>query len=113
MHGSSVNRSRAMRERLPVTLGDIAEVVGGRLVSGAARTPVDGFSIDSRSLRRGDLFIAIRGDRFDGHTFVADALGRGACGAMVSDPAAIASSPAVGVVVGDTLRALQALAHLR
>ena len=114
MHGSSVNRSRAMRERLPVTLGDIAEVVGGRLVSGATRTPVDGFSIDSRSLRRGDLFIAIRGDRFDGHAFVADALGRGACGAMVSDAAAIGSSPAVGVVVGDTLRALQALGrHIR
>ena len=99
----------AMRERLPVTLGDLARAVGGRVVAGAADTPIDGFSIDSRSLSRGDLFVAIRGDRFDGHAFVADALGRGACGAVVSDLAALGSSPAIGVVVDDTVRALQAL----
>ena len=98
-----------MRERLPVTLGDLAQAVGGRVVVGAAETRIDGFSIDSRSLNRGDLFVAIRGDRFDGHAFVADAIGRGACGAVVSDPAALGSSPAIGVVVDDTVRALQAL----
>ena len=103
-----------MRERLPVTLGDLAEAVGGRVVAGLAETPIDGFSIDSRSLSRGDLFVAIRGDRFDGHAFVADALGRGACGAVVSDATALGSSPAIGVVVEDTVRALQSLGrHIR
>ncbi len=98
-----------MRERLPLTLGDLAQAVGGRVMAGAAETPIDGFSIDSRSLSRGDLFVAIRGDRFDGHALVADAFGRGACGAIVSDAAALGSSPAIGVVVDDTVRALQAL----
>ena len=103
-----------MRELLPVTLGDLAQAVGGRVLAGAAETPIDGFSIDSRSLSRGDLFVAIRGDRFDGHAFVADALGRGACGAVVSDAAALGSSPGIGVVVDDTVRALQALGrHIR
>lgn len=40
-------------------------------------------SIDSRSIDRGDLFFAIRGDRFDGHQFVGDALSAGACAAVV------------------------------
>ena len=81
-----------MYERLPVTLGDLAQAVCGRVVAGAAETPIDGFSIDSRSLSRGDLFVAIRGKRFDGHAFVTVAIGRGACGALVSDPAALGSS---------------------
>ena len=103
-----------MRERLLVTLGDLVLAVGGRLVAGAAETAIDGFSIDSRSLSPGDLFVAIRGDHFDGHAFVADALGRGACGAVVSDAAALGSWPAIGVVVDDTVRALQALGrHIR
>ena len=101
--------AKAMHKRLRVTLGDLAQAVGGTVVAGATETPIDGFSIDSRSLRRGDLFVAIRGDHFDGHTFVADALGRGACGAIVRDAAALGSSPAIGVVVDDTVRALQAL----
>ena len=59
------------------------------MVAGAAETPIDGFSIDSRSLRRGDLFVAIRGDRFDGHAFVADALGGAPVAQVVSDAAAL------------------------
>ena len=98
-----------MREKLPVTLGDLARVVEGQLVAGAAGTVINGFSIDSRSLNLGDMFVAIRGDQFDGHMFVSEALKRGACGAVVSDPAALGSPPAFGVVVNDTLRALQML----
>ena len=98
-----------MGERLLVTLGDLVRAVDGQLVAGTPESVIVGFSIDSRSLSRGDLFIAIRGDRFDGHAFVADALGRGACGAVVSHAAALGSSPAIGVVVDDTVRALQAL----
>jgi UDP-N-acetylmuramoyl-tripeptide--D-alanyl-D-alanine ligase len=43
-----------------------------------------GVSIDTRTLRPGDLFVAIKGPRFDGHDFVAQALDRGASGAVVS-----------------------------
>jgi UDP-N-acetylmuramoyl-tripeptide--D-alanyl-D-alanine ligase len=43
-----------------------------------------GYSIDSRTLKPGDLFFAVRGERFDGHDFVATALERGACSAVVA-----------------------------
>jgi len=46
--------------------------------------PATGYSIDSRTLNPGDLFFAVRGERFDGHDFVAAALERGACAAVVA-----------------------------
>lgn len=60
------------------------------------------------------MFVAIRGDRFDGNTYVAEAVGKGAVGALVSDAgltsnAALAGTPLV--VVPDTIAALQALAN--
>ena len=95
-----------------MTLRDVAGAVGGRPIAGGTR--VTGVSIDSRSLRRGDLFVAVRGARFDGHRFAADARERGAAGSLVSDAAALGTPPAPGVVVDDPLRALQALArHVR
>jgi len=50
------------------------------LPAGAAFT---GVSIDSRKIHEGDLFIALRGDRFDGHDFIRDALEVGATAAVV------------------------------
>jgi UDP-N-acetylmuramoyl-tripeptide--D-alanyl-D-alanine ligase len=69
-------------------------------------------SIDSRTLQAGDLFFAIRGPRFDGHAFLAEAVARGAAGLVVSEPAALAAlpGPVPALVVGDTVAALQALA---
>lgn len=55
---------------------------GGRLVG--APKPVSGASIDTRTLKPGDLFFAIRGDARDGHDFVRDALSRGASAAVVA-----------------------------
>ena len=94
-----------------MTLGELAGAVGSRRIAGAAETRAGGVSIDSRSLRPGDLFVAIRGARFDGHRFVEDAVARGAAAALVSDAAALGTPPAPGIVVDDTLRALQALAR--
>ena len=96
-----------MEERVPLSFGDLARVVGGRIVGGSAAAPIGGVSIDSRALGPGDLFVAIRGDRFDGHRFVNEAVSAGAVGALVSDESALEPSlAAVGVVVDDTLRAL-------
>jgi UDP-N-acetylmuramoyl-tripeptide--D-alanyl-D-alanine ligase len=44
-------------------------------------------STDSRRLEAGELFVALRGERFDGHRFLADVAARGACGALVDQPA--------------------------
>ena len=68
---------------VPLTLGWVAQAVGGALRGGDPAAPVAGVVIDSRTAAPGDLFVAIRGPRFDGHDFVADVLARGAAGAIV------------------------------
>ncbi len=105
-------------ERLPLTAGDIAAAAGGRLIRGDARQAIDGISIDSRTVGEGDFFIAIRGERFDGHQFVPEALARGARGVLVerSSPNAAANGGAgagepVIIEVEDTTRALQDMAR--
>lgn len=70
-----------------------------------------GVSIDSRTLRPGDLFVALKGPRFDGHAFVADALAMGAVAAVVSHwPDGVAPDAPL-MLVADTLEALQDLGH--
>ena len=99
-----------MRGEIALTLDAIAKAVGGKL-TGADRA-VGGFSIDTRTLKPGDLFFAIPGERFDGHAFVSSAAAAGAAGSLVSRPQAIVP-PAEGaslIVVSDTVAALQALA---
>jgi UDP-N-acetylmuramoyl-tripeptide--D-alanyl-D-alanine ligase len=101
---------------LALTAGDIARAAGGRLVAGDAGTPIDRISIDSRTLAAGDFFVAIRGERFDGHTFAPDAVSRGAIGVMVDDAGSVPVSRAPGrnpvvVAVADTTKALQDLAR--
>ncbi|HVC63387.1 MAG TPA: UDP-N-acetylmuramoyl-tripeptide--D-alanyl-D-alanine ligase [Acetobacteraceae bacterium] len=59
---------------------DLGEATGGAMASPFDAT---GVSIDTRSLMPGDLFVALRGENGDGHRFVADALAKGAAGAMV------------------------------
>ena len=74
---------------------------------------ISGFSIDTRTISSGDLFIAIRGDRFDGNAYVAEAVTRGAVGAIVSDPTLTGATGLAGtplIVAPDTIAALQALA---
>ncbi|HRI39708.1 MAG TPA: Mur ligase domain-containing protein, partial [Nitrospira sp.] len=81
-----------MQGRTAMTLfsvEELREVIGGRLLSGNedawGKQQVRRISLDTRSLRPGDLFIAIRGDRFDGHDFIKAALRQGAVGVIVLD----------------------------
>ncbi|HEY7403444.1 MAG TPA: UDP-N-acetylmuramoyl-tripeptide--D-alanyl-D-alanine ligase [Candidatus Angelobacter sp.] len=68
-----------------------------------------GYSIDSRTLNPGDLFIAIPGDRFDGHDFVEAALERGAAGALVQGNKSVTGDTRRLLYVEDTVKALQSL----
>ncbi len=88
------------------TLAAFAHACGGRL-AGEDR-PFSGVSSDTRTLLTGELFVALRGERFDGNEFVRAALAAGAAGALVSreQPLALAQ-----IVVPDTLVALQRAAH--
>lgn len=71
-----------------------------------------GVTTDSRAAREGDLFVALRGDHFDGHDYVADALDRGALGAVVSR-AVFGVGDTRLYPVDDTLVALGRLARHR
>jgi len=71
-----------------------------------------GVSTDSRSVEKGQLYVALVGERFDGHDFVADALARGARG-VVASRATGSTGGAPVYAVADTLVALGALAHHR
>ena len=64
-------------------LPELAAATGGQVTGRPAET-ITGISIDSRSIRPGEAFFAIRGDRFDGHDFVENALTAGAAVAVVS-----------------------------
>jgi UDP-N-acetylmuramoyl-tripeptide--D-alanyl-D-alanine ligase len=99
-------------ERVPLSATDVANATRGRITHGDAAAVIGRISIDSRALQAGDLFVAIKGDRFDGHDFVHDAIRAGAIGAMVqATPAAAAPATAVFIEVQDTTRALQDLAR--
>ena len=95
---------------LVLTAGMVADATGGRLAGGDASRPFAAVSIDSRTLPAGALFVALPGGRFDGHTFVDDAITRGAAGALVSRMP-VSTGDAAIILVKDTLAALQQLAR--
>lgn len=100
---------------------EIREIASARLLSGpderVGKQGVRRLCTDSREIGEGDLFVALKGERLDGHDFVPAALKNGAVGALVQDdytlPAGVAIRtvrPPVLLGVPDTLRAFQQLA---
>jgi UDP-N-acetylmuramoyl-tripeptide--D-alanyl-D-alanine ligase len=88
------------------TLRNFARACGGRLEGGDR--VFAGVSSDSRTLSAGDLFIALRGPRFNGNEFVGTALAAGAAGALVDAPQSLGLAQ---VVVADTQQALSRAGH--
>ncbi len=88
------------------SLVDAARALGGRLVGDDLAFA--GVSIDTRTLAAGNLFVALRGERVDGHAFLAAAAEAGAAAAILARPDPALSLPQI--VVADTLRALGRLA---
>jgi UDP-N-acetylmuramoyl-tripeptide--D-alanyl-D-alanine ligase len=101
-------------ERQMIDAATVAQAISARLEGGNAW--FDGVSIDSRVVRPGELFVAIKGERFDGHEFVAQAFSRGAAAAIVAaDRAARLATSAAGggrslLAVDDPLQSLGSLA---
>ena len=97
----------------------VLEATGGKLIRGSDNCRYSGVSIDSRTVEAGELFVAIRGDRFDGHSFSESVLEKGAAGLLVREgwePSRESrfnapDNKADLIAVPDTLRALQDLAH--
>jgi UDP-N-acetylmuramoyl-tripeptide--D-alanyl-D-alanine ligase len=82
--------------------------------AGADGLAATGYSIDSRTIEPGELFFAVKGDRLDGHDFIAAAMARGAVAAVVSrdrlSDARIAAASQPLLIADNTLKALQQLA---
>ena len=98
-----------------LTLAEISNAVAGTL-EGAGNVQMTGYSIDSRTMRAGELFFAVKGPRFDGHDFVEQVFQKNAGGVVVEErwarPAGAQPGPVVRV--GSTIEALQTLArHVR
>ena len=88
---------------------DVMAATGGKVISGDMDT-FTGISIDSRTIKAGELFVAIRGRRFDGHNFLLEALDRGS-GAIIDNPPGEAVNGKTIILVNDTLQALQGVAR--
>lgn len=87
-------------------LTEVAEAVGGQL-TGPDATVTGKVTVDSRTAGAGDLYVALPGERVDGHDFVSAAVAAGAVGAISTRP----HEGAAVVVVDDPVEALGRLAH--
>lgn len=88
----------------------IANWAGGLVSRGNAAVEIETVSTDSRALKPGSLFVALRGERFDGHHFTRTAAESGAAGALVEEIDENLPADFPVIHVPDTLRALQRLA---
>ncbi|HWP49709.1 MAG TPA: UDP-N-acetylmuramoyl-tripeptide--D-alanyl-D-alanine ligase [Candidatus Limnocylindrales bacterium] len=114
----SVSQKPRVSTGMARLIDNILTATQGRLLQELKTGEPDGFSIDSRTLKPGQVFIALIGERFNGHDFILEALQKGAKGVILSDETSFhrlqreALNPDFFVIqVEDTLRALQNLAH--
>jgi len=98
---------------IPMSLSQIAEAVGASCAKSVGSVKVHRVTTDSRDVQRGDLFVAIRGERFDGHEFVSQAAANGAAACLCSreGPETLEAADSVPrVIVDDTVEAIARLA---
>ena len=88
-----------------LTMAELKSATGGILLQGKDKMKIQGISIDSRTLKRGDAFFAIKGRRFDGHKFIKGAVEKGASALVVSQKISCPQSLAL-IRVEDTTAAL-------
>ena len=98
----------------PFNLQTAADWCGGKIVGGDSQMNVTAVTTDTRAIKGGELFVALVGERFDAHDFLAEAASKGAVAALVSRVPEGFDQGAVGlalVLVDDTLSGLQDLAR--
>src|SRR5437764_173968 len=94
---------------IPLAAGWVAGAMSAEIVAGDRGQAFTGVSIDTRTLKAGDLFVAIRGERFDGADFADAAIEAGAGGLVVPRGRGRRGSAVVNIEVDDAVAALQAL----
>ena len=90
---------------IQMNLHQVAAIVGGSLVGKEAR--IQGVQTDSRAACQGKLFVALKGERFDGHEYCQTAVNQGAAAVLVSSAVEV---DVPQIICADSLKALQALA---
>jgi UDP-N-acetylmuramoyl-tripeptide--D-alanyl-D-alanine ligase len=97
-----------------ITVKEISLAINGRQISGSPDEFVKGLSTDSRNMTPGYIFLALKGERYDGHNFLANAINAGAMGVIVESETTIAkelfNNNLVVINVSSTLKALGDLA---
>src|SRR5256714_12501368 len=95
----------------PLSILQITDLAGAELEQGEGNTSVERISTDSRTIKPGELFVALRGENFDGHKFVEDVAKAKAAGAIV-DPGWTGKTPPKFPIIraADTLVAYQTIA---
>lgn len=93
-----------------LSLQEVLAATGGRC-DNAGDIVFTGVTTDSRVKSRGELFVALSGERFDGHEYCQMALANGAAAVLVAKPVAGLAEGAVVITVADTLLAYQQIAH--
>lgn len=96
----------------PLKAKELASVIGGAVIRGSLEALALGVSTDSRNVKAGEAFFALKGPRFDGHAFLRDVFAKGASVAVVDNADGIAELPGAATVirVADALKALGDLA---
>jgi len=96
-----------------VTLREIIVAIKGDLNSGQGDQIIEGLSTDSRDIKKGDLFLALKGLKYDGHDFIRQAMDKGAAGVVLQrdfEPKIPKDRNRALITVTDTLNALGDLA---
>src|SRR5437899_5497265 len=108
--GSARARQFVASEMDSRSLQFVINACGGVRISGPTEAAIQRVCTDSRQVLAGDVFFALRGERFDGHAFVGDAAGRGAVAAVVENGHVPQSVPGCAVIAVDDAR--KALGYL-
>ncbi|MDW7773211.1 MAG: UDP-N-acetylmuramoyl-L-alanyl-D-glutamate--2,6-diaminopimelate ligase [Desulfobulbaceae bacterium] len=107
------DRLEARNGRLRWTADHLCRATSGSLDQQGAAPLLGEVSTDTRTLRPGDIFLALQGENFDGHGFAPEAIRKGAAALIISESCPAADSSVCVVRVKDTLRALGDLAGYR
>lgn len=89
---------------------EIVKASRGRVDSIDQNALISGFSIDSRTINPGEVFIAVKGDNYDGHDFIPDALSKGAEGVIAAEGGSWSARHTI--IVEDTIEAMAEIASL-
>ena len=111
---NTTNSKRMATKLGEITIKELVSAIGGRQISGPPDKLVRGLSTDSRRMAPGYMFLALRGERYDGHDFLAGAVNAGAAGVIVQSdktiPKELTTNNLVVITVSSTLKALGDLA---